>query len=225
MWLKKIEWKIRLSDVAVFCSAVMRIMVRMRGSCMRIRIIRRRIRMRISVLSYACKNIVAYSETLPQKQPVGGWMSWKTNGKKYKSKTVLVGETRKILIYKQTLLWSELETCLTAWLTLKTCALPTKRREKASCVHTVSRFTTRTVKPIWLHCTKVWKTERSRLQNTTFSRYTNQRNVRYSGCHIIPTASCITQLWTFLNQFGFRCSTTTHILASRIAESTSAQRT
>nr|DAL63521.1 MAG TPA_asm: hypothetical protein [Caudoviricetes sp.] len=44
-----------MSVVGAFCSAVMRIMVRMRGSSMRIRIIRLRMRMRISVLSYACK--------------------------------------------------------------------------------------------------------------------------------------------------------------------------
>lgn len=67
---------IGLSGVAVFCSAVMRIMVRMQASCMRIRIIRRRIRMRISVLSYACKNIVASPETLPQKHPVPGMNEW-----------------------------------------------------------------------------------------------------------------------------------------------------
>ena len=65
-----------LSGVAAFCSAVMRIMVRMQASCMRIRIMRRRIRMRISVLSYACKNIVASPETLPQKHPVPGMNEW-----------------------------------------------------------------------------------------------------------------------------------------------------
>lgn len=65
-----------LSDVAAFCSAVMRIMVRMQASCMRIRIMRRRIRMRISALSYACKNIVASSETMPQKQPIPGLNEW-----------------------------------------------------------------------------------------------------------------------------------------------------
>ena len=68
--------EIGLSGVAVFCSAVMRIMVRMQASCMRIRIMRRRIRMRISVLSYACKNIVASPETLPQKHPVPGMNEW-----------------------------------------------------------------------------------------------------------------------------------------------------
>nr|DAI81031.1 MAG TPA: hypothetical protein [Caudoviricetes sp.] len=61
-----------MSDVVAFCSAVMRIMVRMQGSCMRIRIIRLRMRMRISVLSYACKKYSCISETLPQKQPNRG---------------------------------------------------------------------------------------------------------------------------------------------------------
>lgn len=65
-----------LSGVAAFCSAVMRIMERMQASCMRIRIMRRRIRMRISVLSYACKNIVASPETLPQKHPIPGMNEW-----------------------------------------------------------------------------------------------------------------------------------------------------
>ncbi|WP_438638428.1 hypothetical protein [Muribaculum intestinale] len=38
---------------AVFCSAVLRLMVRLRASCLRIRFIRRRLRMRISVLGFA----------------------------------------------------------------------------------------------------------------------------------------------------------------------------
>nr|DAJ89905.1 MAG TPA: hypothetical protein [Caudoviricetes sp.] len=49
----------------------MRIMVRMQGSCMRIRIIRLRMRMRISVLSYACKNIVAYRKPCHKNNPTG----------------------------------------------------------------------------------------------------------------------------------------------------------
>lgn len=67
---------IGLSGVAVFCSAVMRMMVRMRASWLRMRIMRRRIRLRMSVLSYACKNIVASPETLPQKHPVPGMNEW-----------------------------------------------------------------------------------------------------------------------------------------------------
>lgn len=39
-------------------SAVMRIMVRMRGSFSRIRMIRGRLRLRLSVLSYAWRNII-----------------------------------------------------------------------------------------------------------------------------------------------------------------------
>lgn len=67
---------IGLSGVAVFCSAVLRLLVRLRASCVRIRILRRRGRVRLSVLGYACKNIVASPETLPQKHPVPGMNEW-----------------------------------------------------------------------------------------------------------------------------------------------------
>nr|DAZ57534.1 MAG TPA: hypothetical protein [Caudoviricetes sp.] len=63
--------KIRLSDVVAFCSAVMRIMGRMQASSMRIRITRLRMRMRISVLSYACKNIVANRKPCHKNNPSG----------------------------------------------------------------------------------------------------------------------------------------------------------
>lgn len=67
---------IGLSGVAVFCSAVRCLLGRLRASCLRLRLVRRRVRMRISVLSYACKNIVASPETLPQKHPVPGMNEW-----------------------------------------------------------------------------------------------------------------------------------------------------
>ena len=74
----------------------------MQASFMRIRIIHRLIRMRISVLSYACKNIVHIGSLATKATQPGLHELGNQRQKIYLSKTVLVGATRRIQIYKQT---------------------------------------------------------------------------------------------------------------------------